>query len=646
MNQILINTDSGEIVDTKKENDSVNENQKVNTSYNRTDSALAEKNNSKAQIIKELQEQGCVRLSKLIKQGVVSPNDTINIFPLCRIAEKHLKLKESIYRENNSGGKSFEQSSVEILNDIVSLLTLMYPGVKINNISMRQKSIKSFLSKIKGLEIERISKMFAIESDVLNIDSAKSGDITNNGNKINYRINLIKKIEESLYSYLYSQAKKIDKEDIDIIMKKKPDEILQREEILKILLKERIDENIIGKDSEKSEIQERDSFVEQLNTLIDGKPIDFQKTAEMFLDEPRFSKSTKNAIARLIYSRINLNPTMIITEVNGNIVEKRITPDDRRKVRNEFKIQYEEQLNYSSIARIEDSAQDGNGLFYDERYSSEMDRLMDPNGFLKCRDLFGMHIIIQDFDANMKTNNQKIDNNLKNRSKLENQDSEEYREFTQSCVDILGSNFASILLGGINKEYLKNNPKVNEIWKELSRRIKIIDVKYKDKTNGYKATHMKLQIDNNPNYILEVQIKSDYVFEKSKGDGPAAHQNRIGKKRIIPEIIEGDNMDLSNLNEVKKKKLNEEFNYYLPQYYRIVYDDKIKQYRVIKCNTKENCEKFYEDYKIIGRPKDIEIYKKIVSAAERYTDRKEIEIPISSDRKTIIESQQRSEKEH
>ena len=44
---------------------------------------------------------------------------------------------------------------------------------------------------------------------------------------------------------------------------KKPNEIQQKEEILKALLKERIDENIIGKNEEETEIQERDSFVEQ-----------------------------------------------------------------------------------------------------------------------------------------------------------------------------------------------------------------------------------------------------------------------------------------------------------------------------------------------------------------------------------------------
>ena len=120
-----------------------------------------------------------------------------------------------------------------------------------------------------------------------------------------------------------------------------------------------------------AEIQERDSFIEQLNNLIDGNCIDFQKTEEMFLDEPRFSKSTKNAIARLIYAKINTNAKMLYTDLNGNTAEKYILPEERRKIRREFKRQYEEQLNYASIERIEDSAQEGNGMFFDERYSSE-----------------------------------------------------------------------------------------------------------------------------------------------------------------------------------------------------------------------------------------------------------------------------------
>ena len=197
-------------------------------------------------------------------------------------------------------------------------------------------------------------------------------------------------------------------------------------------------------------------------------------------------------------------------------------------------------------------------------------------------------------------------------------------------MDILGSNFVSRLKGeGINTTYLRDNPQINKIWKELSDRAKIIEVKYKDKTNGYKATHIKLQIDNNPDYILEAQVKSDYVYEKSKGNGPAAHHNRIGKQRIVPEIIERDNVNLSNLNEEQVERLKNEFDYYLPQYYKIVYDEKSEQYKTIRCNTMENCERFYEDFKIQGRQKDVELYKRIVLAAQRYAGGNEIEIPIS-----------------
>lgn len=642
MNQILIDTQLKEVADIEnsfKEDKSLKENQdqnqKVNDSDNKSSNNLVKSKNSKAQIMNELEEQGCIRLKKLVEKGIVSPDDTINIFPLCRVAEKHLQLRESIYTGKNYYKKSYEQSSAEILNDVVLLLKEMYPGVKINNISMRQKSEKSFLTKIKGLEIERISKMLAIESDVINFDVSKNGEtdikkIENGIDGIDYRIDLIKKIGSSLKLYLDTKVKRIDNEDINIIMEKKSNEIQQKEEMLKILLKERIYENIINLEDKEAETQERNLFTEQLDNLIDGNYIDFQKTAEMFLDEPRFSKSTKNAIARLIYSKINTNKRMLWTDLDGNVIEKELLPEERKKIRKEFKKQYEEQLNYASIERIEDSAQEGNGMFYDERYSSEMDRLMDPNEFLRCRDMYGMHIIVQDFDANIKTNNQKIDNNLKNRSKLEDKDSDEYKEYTQSCVDILGSNFVSMLKGeGVNADYLKKNPRINKIWKTLSSRVKIIEVKYKDKTNGYKATHMKLQMDDNPNYVLEVQLKSDYVYERSKGNGPAAHHNRIGKQRIVPEIIEDDNVDLSNINEKQVERLKNEFDYYLPQYYKIIYDKNSGQYKSIRCNTKENCEKFYEDFNISGKPKDVELYDKIILAAQKYTDKDELEIPIS-----------------
>ena len=101
---------------------------------------------------------------------------------------------------------------------------------------------------------------------------------------------------------------------------------------------------------------------------------------------------------------------------------------------------------------------------------------------------------------------------MKNNNSEKYKDSEEYKAYTQSCVDILGSNFVSRLKGeGINTINLSDNPQINKIWKELSDRVKIIEVKYKDKTNGYKATHMKLKIDNNPDYILEAQVKSERI---------------------------------------------------------------------------------------------------------------------------------------
>ena len=60
-----------------------------------------------------------------------------------------------------------------------------------------------------------------------------------------------------------------------------------------------------------------------------------------------------------------------------------------------------------------------------------------------------------------------------------------------------------------------------------------------------------------------------------------------------------------------------------------MYDEKSEQYKTIRCNTMENCERFYEDFKIQGRQKDVELYKRIVLAAQRYAGGNEIEIPIS-----------------
>ena len=224
MNQILKKEQLDKEYSDEKYSNNIYSNEINDTEHNYD---VVANENSKDHIMQELEKQGCVRLKKLVENGIVSPDDTINLFPLCRVAERHLKLRESIYKEEDSNKKSFEQSSAEILNDIVLLLKELYPGVEINNISMRQKSEKSFLTKIKGLEIERISKMFAIESDVINYDTMQNDGINNAKTEkdVDYRINLIKKIESSLKSYLLTQVKKIDEEDTNLIMMKKTDEI-------------------------------------------------------------------------------------------------------------------------------------------------------------------------------------------------------------------------------------------------------------------------------------------------------------------------------------------------------------------------------------------------------------------------------------
>ena len=65
----------------------------------------------------------------------------------------------------------------------------------------------------------------------------------------------------------------------------------------------------------------------------------------------------------------------------------------------------------------------------------------------------------------------------------------------------------------------------------------------------------------------------------------------------------------------------------------------------------ENCERFYEDFKIQGRQKDVELYKRIVLAAQRYAGGNEIVIPISKEHeqnkdKSVLEKDARAQNEH
>lgn len=59
--------------------------------------------------------------------------------------------------------KEYEHWADEVGKELVKYFYSQYPGVKIEIPKMREKSQRSLLGKVKNLEIERLSKLYAIE---------------------------------------------------------------------------------------------------------------------------------------------------------------------------------------------------------------------------------------------------------------------------------------------------------------------------------------------------------------------------------------------------------------------------------------------------------------------------------------------------
>ena len=150
-----------------------------------------------------------------------------------------------------------------------------------------------------------------------------------------------------------------------------------------------------------------------------------------------------------------------------------------------------------------------------------------------------MKIVVVDVLDNLETQNKDIKEALEKRKNAKTK--EERAMYTQEAIVEIGKEFYSEL--GNNEELLK----------ELDLEVIPDSNKHKKKLNGYEAEHIKFMSRKEPEYTLEMQFKSEYVENISRGEGAASHENRPGKSRILPQA----NTD---------SKLIEELNFAIPKY--------------------------------------------------------------------------------
>lgn len=332
--------------------------------------------------------------------------------------------------------EEYEHWADDIGIGILEYFTNKYRGIKIEIPKLREKSQKSLLGKIKNLQIERLSKLYAIE-----------------GISDKEKTELYLQIEERIYE----------------------NEELDAKHVLEIIKK------LIYGQVEEIQIEEFEQAI-----MIEG-----------------ISKSTKTALLRILFGKIEKSSNsdknrqlQILEEKYGEIAA------------NKSGIPEKDIIHYSSIRNI---------IGNNER----IERLRDEHKFLKANDLRGMKIVVVDIPDDFKTDNDRIKQILEKRKNART--SEERVIYTHNCIVEIGKEFYRDLAN--NKELLNN----------LNIRVIPDSNKHKKKSNGYEAEHIKFFDIDEPEYTLELQFKSEYVETICRGEGTAAHENRPGKRRVLPE---------------------------------------------------------------------------------------------------------------
>lgn len=249
----------------------------------------------------------------------------------------------------------------------------------------------------------------------------------------------------------------------------------------------------------KNRIQEKeqtneDEILDNVKTLLNQNIEELD--IEVFLNNimvDQISDNTKKALLRILKSKIEKSDIKGKKQILKSLDErygKKATEKSGKPEDN--KIQYE------SIEAI-------------KKDKDRIQLLHDKIGYLKSEDLIGTKIVISDKKYNDK----------------------EMKEMAEKFINKLTK----------DKKFLQENG------------IEVIpfSLKHKSKTNGYEADHVKFRFIDKPEYTLELQIKSEYVENLSRGNGTAAHENRPGKERILPNLED-------------KEKFKEEVKNKVPRY--------------------------------------------------------------------------------
>lgn len=281
------------------------------------------------------------------------------------------------------------------------------------------------------------------------------------------------------------------------------------------------------------------------------------------------SNSTKKALLRILTSKIeksNINQkqeklTMLEEKYGKKAEERTGIPEDNI-------------TEYEEIDEI-------------RKNPYKLEALHKEVEYLKSSDLMGMKIVICKIPSDIETENERLKKLIQLRDKA-----------TTGKVREAYDNMAA---QEIAREFINKIAQDKNFLQKISAEVIPLSMKHKNKTNGYEAYHVKVRDVNNPQYTLEVQAKSEYVENLTRGNGTASHEKRPGKKRIIPSTE-------------YEKEFMQQLKYTVPEY--TLFTKGENGYRARKCSVLENTMAYFES----SIHPEMEIYEKIVDIIKRNSE--------------------------
>lgn len=321
----------------------------------------------------------------------------------------------------------------------------------------------------------------------------------------------------------------------------------------------------------ESEQLDSNTILENINTLLksDIKNLNIEKLLENIMVE-QISNNTKKALLRILTSKIEKSDIKQKQEKIAMLEEKY-----GKKAQQRTRIPEDNIIEYEEIEQI-------------RKNPYKLEALHKEVEYLKSSDLMGMKIIICDIPSNIETENKELKKIIQLRDKATTKEEKE--------------TYDNMATQEIAREFINKIAQDEKFLQRISAEVIPFSIKHKNKTNGYDAYHVKVRCINNPQYTLEIQAKSEYVENLSRGDGAASHEKRPGKKRIIPSTE-------------YEEEFIKQLKHTVPEYTLFIKDE--NGYKARKCSMLENTLAYFENSLY---PK-MELYEKVVKIIKRNSEK-------------------------